>query len=72
MDLSRRTLVLGGAAALATPQRPSRLRAGCQANGWNLDPAKFDLLLTAVREMKELGFEATGPSRKTMKEVFGV
>ncbi len=32
-------------------------RPGCQANGWNLDPANFDLLLTAIREMKELGFE---------------
>jgi sugar phosphate isomerase/epimerase len=32
-------------------------RPGCQANGWNLDPAKFDLLLTAIKEMKELGFQ---------------
>jgi sugar phosphate isomerase/epimerase len=32
-------------------------RPGCQANGWNLDPANFDLLLTAIREMKELGFQ---------------
>jgi sugar phosphate isomerase/epimerase len=34
-----------------------RLRPGCQANAWNLDPNKFDLLLTAIREMKELGFQ---------------
>lgn len=32
-------------------------RPGCQANGWNLDPARFDLLLTALREMKELEFQ---------------
>ncbi len=32
-------------------------RPGCQANAWNLDPARFDLLLTAIREMKELDFQ---------------
>jgi sugar phosphate isomerase/epimerase len=36
---------------------PKAPRPGCQANAWNLDPAHFDLLLTAIREMKELGFE---------------
>jgi len=52
---------LTGAASLLVAAKvqgaPRGLRAGCQANGWNLDPAKFDLLLTAIREMKELGFE---------------
>jgi sugar phosphate isomerase/epimerase len=47
---------LVSAAGAATCQT-KRLRPGCQANGWNLDPARFDLLLTALREMKELGFE---------------
>ena len=45
-------LVMRGAANAATQPRP-----GCQANGWDLDPNRFDLLLTAVREMKELGFQ---------------
>jgi sugar phosphate isomerase/epimerase len=60
MELSRRSLLTGAAgllAAMRVPGAPQGLRAGCQANGWNLDPAKFDLLLTAIREMKELGFE---------------
>jgi len=56
--LSRRTFLAGAAAmaaahaADAPPPRP-----GCQANAWNLDPARFDLLLTALREMKELEFQ---------------
>jgi sugar phosphate isomerase/epimerase len=60
MQLSRRSLLQTGAGlipvarAFGGPQRP---RAGCQANGWNLDPANFELLLTALREMKQLGFE---------------
>jgi sugar phosphate isomerase/epimerase len=63
MILSRRSLFAGAAGVLAAGFAPSGHsapkgpRAGCQANGWNLDPAKFDLLLTAVREMKELGFQ---------------
>ena len=59
MSLSRRSLLAGAAGLLASrmPGAPSRPRPGCQANAWNLDPARFDLLLTAVREMKELGFQ---------------
>jgi len=60
MELSRRSLLTSAAGLLAAMRVPGALkglRAGCQANGWNLDPAKFDLLLTAIREMKELGFE---------------
>jgi inosose dehydratase len=63
MMLSRRSLVSGTAGMLAAGLAPlgrgasQTLRPGCQANGWNLDPAKFDLLLTAIREMKELGFQ---------------
>jgi sugar phosphate isomerase/epimerase len=59
MLLSRRSFLAGAASLVAARVQgaPKTLRAGCQANGWNLDPAKFDLLLTAVREMKELGFQ---------------
>jgi sugar phosphate isomerase/epimerase len=32
-------------------------RPGCQTNAWNLDPARFDLLLTALGEIKELEFQ---------------
>ena len=59
MHLSRRTFFTGAAGLLAAGLRgnPALARPGCQANAWNLDPARFDLLLTAVREMKELGFQ---------------
>ena len=59
MTLSRRSLLAATASVLASGVRgaPKLPRPGCQANGWNLDPARFDLLLTAVREMKELAFE---------------
>jgi sugar phosphate isomerase/epimerase len=62
MTFSRRTLLAGSAGSIASVLAPLRSaakspRPGCQANGWNLDPAKFDLLLTAIREMKELGFQ---------------
>lgn len=59
MILSRRSL-LAGAAGLVSTRLTGAAKAprpGCQANGWNLDPAHFDLLLTAIREMKELGFQ---------------
>lgn len=59
MTISRRSLLAGmtglaGAIAHGASKGP---RPGCQANAWNLDPARFDLLLTAVREIKQLGFE---------------
>jgi sugar phosphate isomerase/epimerase len=60
MVLSRRNLLTGAAGLFAAGKvfgAGKGLRAGCQANGWNLDPDNFELLLTAVREMKELGFE---------------
>ena len=59
MRLSRRSL-LAASAGILLPHRPARDKAprpGCQANGWNLDPAHFDMLLTAIREMKQLGFQ---------------
>lgn len=37
--------------------RANAPKPGCQANAWDLDPDHFDLLLTAIREMKQLGFE---------------
>jgi sugar phosphate isomerase/epimerase len=58
LKVNRREFLAGtavfAAGARGTAKAP---RPGCQANAWNLDPAHFDLLLTAVREMKELGFE---------------
>jgi sugar phosphate isomerase/epimerase len=62
MTLSRRSLLAGVASAAAGFAPSGRgaargPRPGCQANGWNLDPAKFDLLLTAIKEMKELEFQ---------------
>jgi len=60
MLLSRRSVLAGAASLVAAAGVPGAAKAprpGCQANGWNLDPAKFDLLLTAIREMKELGFQ---------------
>jgi len=44
-------MVAAHAAGAPTP------RPGCQANAWNLEPARFDLPLTAMREMKELEFQ---------------
>jgi sugar phosphate isomerase/epimerase len=59
MMLSRRGLLTGAAGVFAAALKgaPKLPRPGCQANGWNLDPARFDLLLTAIREMKQLGFQ---------------
>lgn len=62
--LSRRNFLSAGAVAAAAARvgfasaqaSAGALRPGCQANAWNLDPARFDLLLTALREMKQLGF----------------
>ena len=59
MILSRRSLLAGAASVFAAGAQGVRKtpRAGCQANGWNLDPAHFDLLLAALHDMKELGFQ---------------
>lgn len=63
MTLSRRSLLAGAAGAAAAGLAPFGFgaakgpRPGCQANAWNLDPNRFDLLLTAIKEMKELGFQ---------------
>lgn len=57
--LSRRSLLAGAAGVLTATGRAEGKspRPGCQANAWNLDPTRFDLLLTAIKEMKELGFQ---------------
>ncbi len=57
--LSRRTVLAGLTGALTTRAAAGAAlpRPGCQANGWDLDPNRFDLLLTALKEMKELGFQ---------------
>lgn len=56
--LRRRTFLASAAAAIAARAADAPMsRPGCQANAWNLDPARFDLLLTALREMKELEFQ---------------
>src|SRR5579863_8784111 len=58
--LSRRSVLTSAAGVLAAGIMRGAGKAprpGCQANGWNLDPAQFDLLLTAIKEMKELGFQ---------------
>lgn len=59
MRLSRRSLLAASAGIFAArlPGAKKTPRPGCQANGWNLDPAHFDMLLTAIREMKQLGFQ---------------
>lgn len=59
MKLNRRSLFAGPFGLLASRLRGAggTLRPGCQANAWNLDPARFYLLLTAVREMKDLAFQ---------------
>jgi sugar phosphate isomerase/epimerase len=58
LAVSRRTILAGFAGAFAAHAAGSELpRPGCQANAWDLDPNRFDLLLTAVKEMKELGFQ---------------
>ncbi len=60
MSLNRRNF-LAGAAGLAAAGLRARAavkpRSGCQTNAWNLDPARFDLLLTALKEIKELEFQ---------------
>lgn len=57
--VSRRSVLAGIAGALAARAagNAASLLPGCQANGWDLDPNRFDLLLTALKEMKELGFQ---------------
>ena len=55
LKLSRR-MFLAGAGALAAPSSAALPRPGCQGNAWNLDPARFDLLLAALRDMKTLDF----------------
>lgn len=59
MILTRRIFLATAAGVVTARLRGTQKlpRPGCQANGWNLDPARFDLLLTAVREMKELAFQ---------------
>jgi inosose dehydratase len=59
MKLSRRSVLVGATGLLAAQvrTRTKAPRPGCQAIAWNLDPARFDLLLTALREIKELAFE---------------
>src|ERR1039458_6823447 len=58
MPTLRRTFLAGAAAMVAARAADAPLpRPGCQANAWNLDPARFDLLLTALREVKELEFQ---------------
>lgn len=53
LTVSRRSVLTGLAGAIASVPR-----RGCRANGWDLDPKRFDLLLTALKEMRELGFQA--------------
>ncbi len=57
--ISRRGVLTGLAGALAfrAGDAATLPRPGCQANGWDLDPNRFELLLTAVKEMQELGFQ---------------
>src|SRR5262245_29169893 len=57
--ISRRGILTGlaGAFAFRAGHAANLPRPGCQANGWDLDPNRFELLLTAVKEMKELGFQ---------------
>jgi sugar phosphate isomerase/epimerase len=59
MLASRRTILAGFAGVIAARAAgaPDLPRPGCQANGWDLDPNRFDLLLTALKEMKELEFQ---------------
>lgn len=57
-NLTRRAF-LASSSALALPLVSAAAPApmpGCQANAWNLDPAKFDLLLAALRDIKSLNF----------------
>ena len=59
MLMNRRDLLTAAAALLvvnAHAEAPLP-KPGCQTNGWDLDPRRFDLLLTALREMKELEFQ---------------
>ena len=56
--LPRRTFLTCAAAMVTAHAADAPApRPGCQANAWNLDPTRFDLLLTALREMKELEFQ---------------
>ena len=57
--VSRRTILTGfaGVVAARAAGGADLPRPGCQANGWDLDPNRFDLLLTALKEMKEVGFQ---------------
>src|ERR1039457_5651546 len=59
MPALRRRTFLAGVAAMAAAHAADAPtpRPGCQTNAWNLDPARFDLLLTAVREIKDLEFQ---------------
>jgi len=60
MSLHRRNFLAGAAALAAAGLRAraaAKPRPGCQTNAWNLDPARFDLLLTALKEIKELEFQ---------------
>lgn len=55
-----RRVVLKSAAglwAVSAFGRATLPRPGCQANAWDLDPGRFDLLLTAIGEMKQLQFQ---------------
>jgi sugar phosphate isomerase/epimerase len=53
--MTRRTLILGGAAIAAFGA--SKAHAGTQTNAWTIDPKDFKSLLTVLNSAKRLGFE---------------
>ena len=58
--LTRRNLLRITAAASLVGKTATgaaaRVKAGCQTNAWDIDPARFETLLSALSEIRELGF----------------
>ncbi len=53
--LSRRALLLTGLGSCCIGAPAANIAVGCQTNAWNIDPANFDSLLSALRNIRELG-----------------
>jgi inosose dehydratase len=53
-DMLRMTAAL--AAVKGASGATSHVRAGCQTNAWDLDPSRFETLLGALNDIRDMGF----------------
>src|SRR5437870_8280884 len=68
--LGRRELVLASLAALADVQARSRIRIGCQTRAWGSPLRDRAQLLSALSELRELGYEGFETNYASLAESF--